>query len=148
VRGQAGSIPRALGRRIAELCAAADARELRLAVLGELRRAIGFDAYTWLLANRAAPTAASLAEPGRRFISRSGRPGAVGTELWEPSHHLHIFRIWPAQIFSCLDGGGRGGEMVRARRGMPLAGAGHIGLAPRLLSIHWPDGVSCVIRGT
>ena len=38
------------GQRIAELCAsAADARELRLDVLGELRRAIGFDAYAWLL---------------------------------------------------------------------------------------------------
>jgi DNA-binding CsgD family transcriptional regulator len=38
------------GRRIAELCAAAtDARNLRLAVLGELRRALDFDAYAWLL---------------------------------------------------------------------------------------------------
>lgn len=38
------------GKRVADLCAsAADARELRLAVLGELRRAIGFDAYAWLL---------------------------------------------------------------------------------------------------
>jgi DNA-binding CsgD family transcriptional regulator len=38
------------GQRVAELCAsAADARELRLDVLGELRRAIGFDAYAWLL---------------------------------------------------------------------------------------------------
>ncbi len=38
------------GQRVAELCASAgDARELRLAVLGELRHAIGFDAYAWLL---------------------------------------------------------------------------------------------------
>ena len=38
------------GQRIADLCAAAaSARELRLDVLGELRRAIGFDAYAWLL---------------------------------------------------------------------------------------------------
>jgi DNA-binding CsgD family transcriptional regulator len=38
------------GQRVAELCASAgDARELRLEVLGELRRAIGFDAYAWLL---------------------------------------------------------------------------------------------------
>ena len=38
------------GQRVAELCASAgNARELRLAVLGELRRAIGFDAYAWLL---------------------------------------------------------------------------------------------------
>ena len=37
-------------QRVAELCASAgNARELRLAVLGELRRAIGFDAYAWLL---------------------------------------------------------------------------------------------------
>ena len=35
---------------MAELCASpGDARELRLAALAELRRAIGFDAYAWLL---------------------------------------------------------------------------------------------------
>lgn len=38
------------GQRVARVCAAAaDARELRLAVLGELRRVVGFDAYAWLL---------------------------------------------------------------------------------------------------
>ena len=37
-------------QRVVRVCAAAaDARELRLAVLGELRRVFGFDAYAWLL---------------------------------------------------------------------------------------------------
>jgi hypothetical protein len=37
-------------QRVARVCAAAaDARELRLAVLGELRRVFSFDAYAWLL---------------------------------------------------------------------------------------------------
>jgi DNA-binding CsgD family transcriptional regulator len=38
------------GQRVTRVCAAAeDARELRLAVLSELRRVTGFDAYAWLL---------------------------------------------------------------------------------------------------
>jgi DNA-binding CsgD family transcriptional regulator len=38
------------GQRVARLCAtAADARELRLTVLSELRQVIAFDAYAWLL---------------------------------------------------------------------------------------------------